>query len=223
MSKLIVISTLLLASQSFATADSEQYFSGCLVYRNTFKTLPATGFWQSLAQYVGYYSGDRAVAAMRTTVGTGTLYYINDGNYKSYTENKKPVQLYIGSTNQYYSFVLGKDMPAIDADKGATNSVVTHLNQTATIAGYPCHSLQIAGNGTTTTYFYSSKIRVNPASFAKHRYGSWHTYLQASKGALPLRFIVRNSSQGYEWTSEVTSVRSIPLPDSEFTISSLPR
>jgi len=86
----------------------------------------------------------------------------------------------------------------LDAATGAPGAVVKPLAQTATIAGFPCQSLQITNEaeGTSTVYYYASKLRVNPERFARHAMGDFYTYLKAANGALPLRIAVTNAKQG---------------------------
>lgn len=208
---------MLIAPSVLNAGSSKTYFSGCLIYENSFRVIEPIGLWHRLAHYVGYY--DKNMFAMQALVGMETLYYISNDNYKSYTESKMLVQIYIGITNKYYSFAQGRALPSIDATVGTNNAIITPLAQTATIAGYLCQSLQIVDNGITTIYFYSPKVCVNQMLFANHRYGNWGVYLKASRGALPLRFIVKNIGQGYEWTSEVKSVRRMQLSASDFTDS----
>lgn len=200
-----------------------QWFSGRLTYHNTFKALPPDGFWQRVSQYVGYDGLGKAVVAMRAMIGAETKYYISGNNYRSYGDATQPVQLYVGDTNKYYSFLHGRALPALDASVNNADVVITPLPQTEMIAGYFCQSLQVVSGSTTTVYFYSHKVCVDPAHFLRHKYGNWAVYLAATHGALPMRFTIRNTSQGYEWTSEATSVESMPLTPADFTVDAPPR
>lgn len=172
------------------------------MYHNEFKTL----------------AGEDISAKLGPLLGSENLYYISGNNYKSYTEKKQLVQLYTGEANKYQFFMNGQATPAIDAAIGTPGAVVTLLPQTAIIAGYKCQSLKIEGDGATTIYYYSPKVRVNAERFAKHQFGNWYTYLKASNGALPLRFIATNTKQGFVWTSEASSVQAMTLTTADFAV-----
>ena len=172
MNKVLVVGALLLCS--FTMAKHGPWFSGKIVYHNTFKTL----------------AGDDISAKLTPVFGSDDPYYISDGNYKMYTENRQLVELYTGATNQFLFFMKGQAMPAIDAAAG-TPGTVKLLTQTTTIVGYPCQSLQIANEaeGSTTEYFYTTKLRVNPERFARHALGDFYTYLKAANGGLPCAWL----------------------------------
>jgi hypothetical protein len=206
MNKLILASSVLLCS--FSIAKDGTWFSGKLVYHNTFKTL----------------AGQDISDKLTPIFGSDDPYYISDGNYKMYTEKKQLVELYTAANNQFRFFMNGQAPQVIDAATG-TPGTVKPLSETATIAGYPCQSLQVSNEaeGTTTVYFYAPKLRVNPERFAKHAMGDFYTYLKASNGALPLRMVVTNTKQGFVLVSEATSVQAMPLTAADFTVDALAR
>jgi len=191
-----------LVSAGFISPPAGPWFSGKILYHNTFKTL----------------AGDDLNARLGPMFGLDDPYYISDNNYKMYTESKQLVELYTGATNQFRFYMNGKEAAALDAATG-TPGTVQPLAKTATIAGYPCQSLQIANaaEGTTTVYFYAPKLRVNPERFAKHAMGDFYTFLKASNGGLPLRMEVTNTKQGFVMVSEATAVQAMPLTAADFT------
>lgn len=200
MKKLLLACTLV--AVGFTSPKAGPYFSGKIVYHNTFKTL----------------AGDDLSAKLGAVFGNDDPYYISDNNYKMYTENKQLVELYTGATNQFRFYMNGKEAAAMDAATG-TPGTVQPLTKTATIAGYPCQSLQVANEaeGTTTIYFYTPKLRVNPERFAKHAMGDFYTFLKASNGGLPLRMEVTNTKQGFTMVSEATAVQAMTLNAADFT------
>lgn len=200
MNKALLAGTVLLAS--FTVAKDNSWFSGRIVYHNTFKTLAGQDITDKLAPILG----------------SETFYYINNNKYKSYTEQKQLVQLYDGDDNVYRPFMRGQAMPVMEASKASYEVEITPLKEQATILGYTCHSLQVTGDGSTTVYYYSPKVRVDAEKFSKHQLGNWYAYLKASGGALPLRFIITNTKQGYIWTSEATAVQDMPLTAADFTV-----
>ena len=201
MKKLLLACTLV--ATGFTSPKVGPWFSGKIVYHNTFKTL----------------AGDDISAKLGPVFGLDDPYYISDNNYKMYTENKQLVELYTGATNQFRFYMNGKEAAALDAATG-TPGTVKLLAKTATITDYPCQSLQIANEaeGTTTVYFYAPKLRVNPEGFAKHAMGDFYTFLKASNGAVPLRIEVTNTKQGFTMVSEATAVQAMPLTAADFTV-----
>jgi hypothetical protein len=207
MTKFLLAGALL--SCSFTLVKDGPWFSGKIVYHNTFKTL----------------AGDDVTAKLTPLLGADDPYYISDNSYKMYTDKQQLLELYTGDNNKYQFFMGGQAVPGLDAAVGTPGTVVTPLAQTATVAGYACQSLQLANatEGTSTVYYYAPKLRVNPERFAKHAFGDFYTYLKATNGALPLRMVVTNTKQGFVMTSEATSVQAMALPASEFVVDAKPR
>ncbi len=200
MNKIVLVCTLSLTA--FTSAKDSSWFSGRIVYRKEFKTL----------------TGEDISSKLAPVLGAENLYYVSGNNYKMYTEKKQLLELYNSQANTLQFFMNGQAMPPADAATGTSGAVVTPLKQTATIAGYSCQSLRVVNEDISTVYYYSPKVRVNPELFTKHQLGGWYTYLKASNGALPLRFTVTNSKQGFVMTSEATSVQAMELPASEFVV-----
>ena len=198
MKKIFVFASLLMCS--FTMAADGPWFSGKILYHNSFTTLAG----QDIAD---------KVAPM---LGNENLYYISGDNYKAYTEKKQMLELYTGKTNQLQYFINGQ-ASSMDAAIGTPGAIVKALPEKVTIAGYACQSLQIDSDGNTTIYYFSPKVRVNPALYSKHLMGDWATFLNATHGALPLKFTVTNRKQGFVMTSEATSVEAMPLAVTEFT------
>ena len=199
MKKLFVAASVLLCS--FTMAADGPWFSGKIVYHNAFATL----------------DGQDITDKLSPLFGNENLYYISGDNYKAYTEKKQLLELYNGSTNKFQIFLNGQ-ATTMDAATGAAGAVVKPLSEKATIAGYSCQSLEIDADGSSTVYYFSPKLRVNPELYSKHLMGDWATYLKASKGALPLKFVVINNKQGYKMVSEATSVEAMTLAADEFTV-----
>ena len=199
MRKVLFACTLFLTA--FASIKEGPWFSGKIVYHNQFKTLAGKDFSAKLAP----------------VLGAENLYYISDNNYKAYTEKKQLLELYTGENNKFLFFMNGQAGPVTDAATGTPGAVVTPLAETTTVAGYACQSLKVENDGVTTVYYYSPKVRVNPERYTQHLMGDWYTYLRASNGALPLRFIVTNAKQGFVWTSDANSVQTMLLTAADFT------
>lgn len=177
------------------------WFSGKIVYRNSFTTLAGQDISDKIAPIMG----------------SENLYYISGENYKSYTEKKQLLELYTAKTNQMQYFINGQQSN-VDAAINTPDVVVKPLADKATIAGYACQSLQIDAGGNTTVYYFSPKLRVNQELYKKHLAGNWYAFLQASHGALPLKFVMTDRKQGFVMNCEATLVQAMALADNEFTV-----
>ncbi len=202
MKKQLLAAAVLLSS--FTMAADGPWFSGKIVYHNSFETL----------------DGKDVTDKLSLMFGNENLYYISDNNYKAYTEKKQMLELYNGSTNKFWFFMNGKAAPVMDAADGVPGAVVKHLSTKVIIAGYVCHCIQIDTEGGKTVYCYSPKLRVNPERFSRHQMADWYTYLKASNGALPLKITLTNREKGFVMTSEATSVQAMPLVATDFTETS---
>lgn len=199
MKKLLIAASVLLCS--FTISADGPWFSGKIVYHNSFSTLAGQDISDKLAP----------------VLGSENLYYISGSDYKAYTEKKQLLELYNGASNKFQFFMNGQAVPGLDAATGTPGAVVKPLPDKVTVAGYACQSLQIDADGNTTVYYFSPKVRVNPELYSKHLMGDWYTYLKASHGALPLKFTTTNRKQGFVMTSEATSVQAMPLAATDFT------
>jgi hypothetical protein len=203
MKKLFLVCAL--GAASFTAPPAEPYFSGKIVYHMTYAT-PA---------------GPEVAAKMAEAMGTENLYYVSGNNFKTYTEKKQLVQLYTGSDNQIQVFMNGQSVLKTDAGKGKPGAVVKPLSEKATIAGYPCQSMQVVNEaaGLSSTYFYSPRLRVDPQQFSKVAMGDFNVYLKASNGALPLRTImtIKNMGMTMTTTQEATAVQAMALTAADFT------
>jgi hypothetical protein len=199
MKKLLIACSVLL--YSFTVAADGPWFSGKIVYRNSFATLAGQDISDKIAPIMG----------------SENLYYISGENYKSYTEKKQLLELYTAKSNQMQYFINGQPS-TVDAATNSPGAVVKPLTDKVTIAGYVCQSLQIDADGNTTVYYYSPKLRVNPELYKKHLAGNWYAFLQASNGALPLKFTMTDRKQGFVMNCEATSVQPMVLAENEFAV-----
>lgn len=143
-------------------------------------------------------------------------YFINAHNYKSKNERGELTQLYNASTNQYY-FNVGLELQVVDAAKEFPKEFQFKAQpEKQTILGRPCRSLLMTSEIGPTTYFYSKKVRVNAEPFSKHRFGNWNRYLNETKGALPLKFVM--VSERYTLVATAIQVTPMKLADDDFEV-----
>ncbi len=177
------------------------FFTGKILYHNLFVDLKGNNITDKLAPYLGREQ-----------------HYFTDGkNYKATDEQGNWVQLYNSESNIYYSFNKDKTAQKIDASiQTGEKYIITKLNQREKIAGYDCNILQITSDKDTTLYYYSSAIKIDSKAYAKHNFGGWNKYLEATDGALPLKFIITDSKNGYVWTAIATQVTKMTLTAKDF-------
>ncbi|MFV1884876.1 MAG: hypothetical protein ACMZ7B_10340 [Balneola sp.] len=182
------------------------YFSGKIVYENTFLT-PV--------------SGEDITEEMAEFYGKEQHYFIHFDSYKAFDEKDNFGQLYNGHDNKYYFLNPNTDKIAVmDASFQASKIVsITHSENTESILGKVCKQLTIKTTSDETTYFYSDEITVNPEKFSQHKLGDWSEFLKASNGALPLKYIVKN--ENYTWISTATSIQRMDLTRDDFDPKSL--
>lgn len=180
-----------------APVGSSPWFSGRIIYQNEYQNA----------------AGERLFYAAKPE----NWFYIQGNNFKMYDRNRKLQELYIGQANQLYRAQEGAVVLVPDTARHLAKSTIKRLATTATILGYPCHTLQLVADGVATLVFYSAALRVNPAGFSRCATPGWYELLQATDGAIPLRTISVNAERGYTATSEATAVQAMVLPSSEFT------
>lgn len=181
--------------------SDEGTFVGKILYKYSFSDLKGNDITDRLAPYLGREQ----------------YYFIDNWNYKAYDENGGEMQLYNSETNSYYYF--DKENAATKYD-GATETSkkfkVIKLDKKETIAGYDCEAIQVETDGTTTIYYFNRKIKTDPKNFARHNFGGWNKYLEATDGALSLKFVMTNHQRGYVWTSVATEVVAENLTSDDF-------
>jgi hypothetical protein len=181
-------------------------FEGRIIYDFSF-TNTETG--EDITSDVSHYLGSRQ------------HYYTDGRNYKSYNQDGILTQLYNSGTNKYY-FVnpSTQEVMEVDAKEGvSTLENIEHLPEEDMVLGITCRKLKIVTNKDTTTYWYSSTIKVPFENFKDHHYGHWALYLKETKGALPLKYISRSNL--YTMTSIVKQIDRIQFEEKAFDIESM--
>ncbi|MEQ8526093.1 hypothetical protein [Gracilimonas sp.] len=143
-------------------------------------------------------------------------YFINSKNYKAYDENGNFVQSYNSETNKYYFLdpLTDQIMVINGSIKTSQNVKVTYLDDIEVIMGKKCKKLIVKTERQETIYYYSEEIRVNPEPFLNHHFGDWSYYMEASNGALPLKYVVENEQ--YTWISTAKEIEEMKLSYKDF-------
>lgn len=199
MRKLLAITILTFVLTSFIS--DKDTFVGKILYKYSFTDLKGNDITDKIAPYFGREQH----------------YFVDNSNYKAYDEKNAWMQLYNSETNSYYYF--NKDNTAKKYD-GATQTskkfIVNKLDKKEKVAGYDCESIQVETDNATTIYFFNKMIKTDLKNFSKHNFGEWNRYLEATDGALSLKFVMTDHKNGYIWTSVATEVSKQNLTSSDF-------
>lgn len=150
-------------------------------------------------------------------IGREQFYFITDSNYKSLDENNRFTQLYNSSSNIHYEFERNNTAVRRDALlRTSQHYKVTRLNQKEKILGYDCYLMKVESDHSTVVYYVAPALKINPRAFAKHHYGEWTNYLQASEGALSLKQVITNTNAGYIWTITAVGIEPMELANKDF-------
>ena len=201
MKKLLIITILTVVLTSF-TSDNET-FVGKILYKYSFTDLKGNDITDKLTPYFGREQH----------------YFIDSWNYKAYDEKNAWMQLYNSETNSYYYFNKDNTVKKYDgATQTSQKFTVTKLDKKEKIAGYDCESIQVETDNATTIYYFNKTIKTNSKNFSKHNFGEWNKYLEATGGALSLKFVMTDHKNGYIWTSVATEVSKQKLTSNDFVI-----
>jgi hypothetical protein len=156
--------------------------------------------------------GNDITNRMASILGREQHYFVIDGNYKSYDEGQNITQLYNGRTNTYYGFWKDKTAHQIDAlTRTSQQYLITKLDKKEKILGYDCIAIQVDTDESTSVYYYSPLLKIDPNAFLKHNFGDWNRYLEATSGALSLKYVITNHNKGYVWTVLANKITKMPL------------
>lgn len=182
--------------------------------------IPVSHPFTGKIQYVYSFTdlkGKDITESTAASLGREQHYFVDDSNYKSYDEKNNLTQLYDSRNNTYYGFWKDKTAHRIDAmTRTSQQYQVTRLKQKETILGYECEAIQVVTDESTTVYYYSSQLRIDYRAFAKHNFGDWNRYLEATNGALSLKYTITNHKKGYVWTVLATKIIKMPLAAGDF-------
>ena len=161
--------------------------------------------------------GNDITNRMASILGREQHYFVIDGNYKSYDEGQNITQLYNGRTNTYYGFWKDKTAHQIDAlTRTSQQYLIKKLDKKEKILGYDCIAIQVDTDESTSVYYYSPLLKIDPNAFLKHNFGDWNRYLEATSGALSLKYVITNHKKGYVWTVLANKITKMPLRTVDF-------
>lgn len=181
---------LLLITVSFTYGQS---FEGKVVYKNNYKSKIANVTNEQFS----------------SMMGTTQEYYIKGGNYKSSGNGTFfQWQLYSNKDNRLYSKM--SNSPAILWNDGSVNAdevVKAEINKgVIDILGHQCDELILTCKSGVQKYYFSSKLKVDPKLFEKHKFGNWNEVMSRTS-ALPLRMIIDSP----QFTVESSAIEIVPM------------
>lgn len=151
-------------------------------------------------------------------MGTSQEYNFKGGNYRSSSNGTLLLwQLYIHQDNKVYTKF--SNSPSVFWNDGAVNPdevLKTELNKNVIdILGYSCDELILTCKSGVQKYYFSSKLKIDPKLFEKHKFGNFYDYVSISK-AVPLKIIVDNVQFALE--SVAVAVQEEKIADAFFTL-----
>ena len=179
-----------------------QSFEGKLIYNNSYKSKIAS------------VPDDQ----FNTMMGTKQVYLIKGGNYKSTMDGTMMQwQLYRSADNKLYMKMATS--PVVYWNDGAVNPdevQEARVNKAVkTILGYSCDELVLTCKSGVQKYYFSSRLKVDPKLFEKHKFGNWSEVLRHTK-SLPLKTIVETPQFVLESTAVEVSDQKVD--DKEFQL-----
>jgi len=151
-------------------------------------------------------------------MGTTQEFFIKGGNYKS-TMNGTLVlwQLYVNQDNKLYTKM--SNVQSILWNDGAVNTdevLKSEINKNAIeILGHMCDELILTCKSGIQKFYFSSKLKIDPALYANHKFSNWNEVI-AKSSSLPLKIILDNHQFGLE--SIATSITPMSLDDKLFEL-----
>ncbi|HET9486156.1 MAG TPA: hypothetical protein VFO54_01910 [Chryseosolibacter sp.] len=179
-----------------------QSFEGKILYQNTYKSKSPNVTDEQISQMLG----------------TEQEYLIKEGNYKSSSNGTFLLwSLYISKDNKLYAKMANS--PAIFWRDGAENPdevTKAEINKgVVTILGHLCDELVLTCKSGIQKYYFSPKVKADPAVFSQHKFGNWSEFISRSK-ALPLKILIETPQ--FIMESIATEIAAAKLDDAEFEL-----
>lgn len=182
--------------------------------------IPDSGKFTGMIKYKYSYTdleGNNITNKLGPELGLEQHYFVSDSSYKSYDQANNIIQLYDGRTNTYYGFAKNKTSRRIDAlYRSSQQYIITKLDKKEKILGYDCVAIQVVTDKTSTVYYYSPELRISTKGFAKHNFGDFKSYLDATRGALALKYVITYPKEGYIWTILAQKITPMKLGGKDF-------
>ncbi|MCU0398869.1 MAG: energy transducer TonB [Cyclobacteriaceae bacterium] len=202
--KIIFTSVIWLCSVATSVA---QYFSGEVEYQ---------------VRIVAKVKDLNTDSIMAQQPGTGSVYKITDGFYKStyYREGRETYSYtYHGNTKLMYDSDAGKDYITFRDSRKANNvriRSIIYKDSVRVVAGYECFMVERVYENYISKTFYAKDLKINSDSFKDHATGDWYNQIREVNGALSLGSV--NEYASHIEVNEVVRVTPAKLTGEDFEL-----
>jgi len=197
--RLLTLLTILIVSSSFN--KKLKYFSGKLIYKQTYKS-------------------DKVSAdSLMANSPNGSFYLLNDRYYKGLTYGKDSALFILDGTTGRSLYKTKKDDGFTCVDNTTNNmkpGTIKHLDNVETINGFKCKSFEVTLNGRRSVYYYSIEYKMNPTVYSKHNKWNWKQLMEAAEGGITIKSV--HSTDSYDLIIELDSLNEYNLDNKEFKI-----
>ncbi|TRX42800.1 hypothetical protein [Flavobacterium restrictum] len=183
-------------------------------------TVCSQNFEGKITYFNSYKSNNPQVTDQQwnTMLGSTQEYYIKSGDYKSVVNGSLfQWQLYRNDANKLYNKMANSEIAFWNdgAIQGDEVLKVVWNKKTSTVLGYLCDELILTCKSGVQKYYFNSKIKVDAALFAKHKFGNWFDFVSKSN-AIPLKTIIETPQ--FTLVSTATAVLPMVLESSFFQL-----
>jgi hypothetical protein len=156
---------------------------------------------------------------LKALSGSQYDYFIKNGNYKTVVSAGAMLQwqLFLQQDNKLYNkFANSETIFWNDARINQDSVLSFQLNkEVAEVNGYKCDELILTCKSGVQKYYFSTKLKIDPALFSNHKYGNWYDYLSKA-GAISLKHIF--DLPQFTMESIASEIVPMPLDDAIFTL-----
>ncbi len=168
-------------------------------------------------------SNEMTPEQMKMFMGSEQTYTVKDQMYMTEMNGLlKMKQYYLGTDTMYLLIAGVPNLSWIDVSYEEDEIMDYKIDKAAkTINGINCDLMTITSKEGTSTYYYNSDlIKIDPASYANHKYGFWDFFV-AKTHTLPLSGTVDDKDVKIE--INLKDIKRMPISEREFKLPNLPR
>ncbi len=150
---------------------------------------------------------------------TSSEFYYKDSLYfSSFISKTRDSYVVNGKTGFAWYLSSETDTAVCEDYTKRTESIKTFrtLPSKETVLGYDTRILEIEGQNSTTRFWVSTDLKVNPENFAKHQAYNWYFYLQKADGGIILK--TEHEFPKFTMNGIATKIIEMSVPDSVFHI-----
>lgn len=196
---------------------SRKYIFAVAFFSVVFTTLNAQNFCGHIKYRYIYLRAKTGKDITKKTRDVKTEdFYICGKNFKTYYDGKLE-SIYFGDSLTYFQSATDKVMGYVKADSAYGQDVPLYTNfKDNSYKGKEYRSMENGPVGDKITYYFSDRVKIDPAVFSDMQLYHWNTFFNASQGAIRLISIY----EGEEITiiSEVSKIEDLNLTPKDFEV-----